>query len=108
MLDATNRTLPDVKLVLTNAASQAKHEVRSDRTGHFEFVGLPPGDYALEVSIPGFSTFKDKITVGRNIDRTIELQVGSLEETITVDCVPIESRSAGSGADGGSGARRQS
>ena len=90
--DATNRTLPDARLVLTNAASQAKHEVRSDRTGHFEFVGLPPGDYALEVSIPGFATFKDTITIiGRNIDRTIEIQVGSLEETITVTSIPIES-----------------
>jgi TonB family protein len=84
VFDATNRTLPDAKLVLTNAASQAKHEVRSNRTGRFEFVGVPPGDYALEVSIPGFSTFKDKFTVVGNMDRTIELQVGSLEETITV------------------------
>jgi len=84
VFDATNRTLPDAKLVLTNAGSQAKHEVRSNRTGRFEFVGLPPGDYALEVSIPGFSTFKDKLTIIRNVDRTIELQVGSLEETITV------------------------
>ena len=84
VFDATNRTLPDAKLVLTNAGSQAKHEVRSNRTGRFEFVGLPPGDYALEVSIPGFSTFKDKLTIVRNVDRTIALQVGSLEETITV------------------------
>jgi TonB family protein len=85
VFDATNRTLPDAKLVLTNAGSQAKYEVRSNRTGHFEFVGLPRGDYALEVSIPGFSTFKDRIAIaGQNIDRTIELEVGSLEETITV------------------------
>jgi TonB family protein len=85
VLDRTNRVLPDTKLVVTNAASRAKHEVRSDRTGHFEFVGLPPGEYGLEVSIPGFSTFKDTITVvARNIDRTIQLEVGSLEETITV------------------------
>ena len=85
VLDGTNRTLPDAKLVLTNTGSQAKYEVRSNRTGHFEFVGLPRGDYALEVSIPGFSTFKDKVAIaGRNVDRTIELQVGSLEETITV------------------------
>jgi TonB family protein len=85
VLDSTNRVLPDTKLVVTNAGSQAKHEVRSDRTGHFEFLGLPPGEYGLEVTIPGFSTFRDKIVVvGRNIDRTIQLEVGSLEETITV------------------------
>jgi TonB family protein len=85
VLDSTNRTLPGTKLVVTNSSSKAKHEVQSDRTGHFEFVGLPPGEYGLEVSIPGFSTFKDKVTViGRNIDRTIQLEVGSLEETITV------------------------
>jgi len=84
VFDATNRTLPDAKLILTNASSQAKHEVRSNRTGRFEFVGLPPGDYALEASIPGFVTFRDQLTVTRNVERTIELQVGSLEETITV------------------------
>jgi TonB family protein len=85
VLDATNRVLPGTKLVVTNAGSGAKHEVRSDRTGHFEFVGLPPAEYDLEVAIPGFSTFRDKIAVaGRNIDRTIQLEVGSLEETITV------------------------
>jgi TonB family protein len=85
VLDSTNRVLPDTKLVVTNAGSQAKHEVRSDRTGHFEFLGLPSGEYGLEVSIPGFNTLREKITVvARNIDRTIQLEVGSLEETITV------------------------
>jgi len=85
VIDSTNRILPDTKLVVTNAAIKAKHEVRTDRTGHFEFLGLPPGEYALEVSIPGFRTFKDTIpVVARNIDRTIRLEVGSLEETITV------------------------
>src|SRR6185295_15386742 len=52
---------------------------------HFEFLGLPTGEYGLEVSIPGFRTFKDNLpVVARNIDRTIQLEVGSLEETITV------------------------
>jgi TonB family protein len=85
VLDATNRNLPDVKLVATNAASQAKHEVRSDRTGHFEFVGLPPGEYSLEASLPGFANVKDTvIIIGRDINRTIDMHVGSLEETITI------------------------
>jgi TonB family protein len=85
VLDSTNRHLPDTILVLTNAASRAKYEVRSDPTGHFEFVGLPPGDYALEASLTGFSTFKDTITIiARDLEHTIDLHVGSLEETVTV------------------------
>jgi TonB family protein len=85
VLDSTNRNLPDVRLVATNAASRAKHEVRSDRTGHFEFVGLPPGEYAFEASLPGFENVKDTvIIIGRDIDRTIDMHVGSLEETLTI------------------------
>jgi TonB family protein len=85
ILDGTNRVLPNVIVVLTNVSNKAKHEVRSDSTGRFEFVGVPAGEYVLEASEPGFATFRDKVTVaGRNIDRNIELQVGSLMETITV------------------------
>lgn len=97
VLDSTNRTIVGTKVVITSAASSAKHEVRSDQTGHFDFVGLPPGDYALEASVPGFATFKDTISiVGRDLDRTITLRVGSLEETITV----TTSASAAPGAAG--------
>jgi TonB family protein len=85
ILDRTNSVVPEVIVVLSNTSNQAKHEVRSDRTGHYEFVGVPPGEYVLEAGQPGFATFRDKVTVaGRNIDRNIELQVGSLQETITV------------------------
>lgn len=85
VLDSTNRVVPDTALVLTNTGSQAKYEVRSDRTGHFQFVGLPSGEYALEVKVPGFATLKDTVTIaGRNVDRTLMLQLGLLEETITV------------------------
>jgi TonB family protein len=85
ILDGTNRVLPNVIVLLTSTSSQARHEVRSDGTGRFEFVGVPNGEYVLEAKEPGFATFRDKVTVaGRNIDRNIELQVGSLMETITV------------------------
>jgi TonB family protein len=85
IVDATNRVLPGTTLLLTNTGSQAKYEIRSDSTGHFEFVGLPPGAYALEVKEAGFTTLKDTVTIaGRNVTRTLELQVGSLEETITI------------------------
>lgn len=84
-LDPTNRFLPGVTLVLTNAQSRAKHEVQTDHLGRFEFVGLPPGDYVWEAQLMGFAALKGSVTVvGRDVQQDIGLQVGSLEETITV------------------------
>ena len=60
--------------------------VRSDDDGRFEIEDVPPGEYRLEVSLPGFSTVKETVTVaaGRRVQRDIALQVGALEETYTV------------------------
>jgi len=83
--DATNRYLPGVKVYLTNVQTQAKYEVGTDRTGRFEFVGLPPGDYTWQTELPGFAALKGALTVsGRDVQQDLVLQVGSLEETITV------------------------
>ncbi|HMF98396.1 MAG TPA: M56 family metallopeptidase [Vicinamibacterales bacterium] len=89
LTDQTNAVLPNIAVTLTNPGNGAKYEVRSDRTGHFEFVGLPDGEYALAADEPGFAPFKDPVTIaGRNIDRTIQLQLGSLMETIRVTSGP--------------------
>ena len=83
-LDPTNRVLPDTRVVLLNPSSQAKYEVRTDITGRFEFVGLPPAQYTHEAILPGFAVLKENITVSGNADRELRLRVGSLEETITM------------------------
>jgi TonB family protein len=85
VVDQTNGLLPDTTLSLTNADRQARHEVRTDRNGHFEFVGLPDGDYALKVQQLGFAPVTEPVTItGRDIDRTFQLQLGSLTETIMI------------------------
>jgi TonB family protein len=72
-------------MTLTNTQSGAKHEIRSDRTGHFEFVGLPPGAYTLETFLPGFSVLRGTLDLtGRDVQRDVTLKIGQLEETITV------------------------
>lgn len=85
VVDPMNSVIPKVTLVLTHAQTQAKHAVRSDEAGYFEFAGLPPGEYRLEVVFPGFATLVGTVTVvGQNVQRNLVLQVGSLEETVTV------------------------
>ena len=85
VFDPTNGFLPGVTMTLTNAQSGAKHEIKSDRTGHFEFVGLPPGSYSLQAILPGFSVLTGTLDLtGRDVQRDVTLKIGSLEETITV------------------------
>jgi TonB family protein len=85
VFDPTNAFLPGVTMTLTNTASGAKHEIKSDRTGHFEFVGLPPGSYSLQAILPGFSVLTGTLDLtGRDVQRDVTLKIGSLEETISV------------------------
>jgi TonB family protein len=85
LLDQTNAYLPGVGVTLTNSITHAEYKVRTDSTGHFEFVGLPDGQYGLAAEEPGFAALIEPITIaGQNLVRTIQLQLGSLHETLTV------------------------
>jgi TonB family protein len=85
VFDPLNGFLPNVTMTLTNTQSGAKHEIRSDRTGHFEFVGLPPGSYSLQAILPGFSVLTGTLDLtGRDVQRDVTLKIGQLQETISV------------------------
>ena len=85
VVDPQDRLLPDTTVALSDAARNVKHETRTDRNGRFEIVGLPAGNYTLEVKLPGFRNLADAVTInGQSLDRTLKMQVGTLQETITV------------------------
>jgi beta-lactamase regulating signal transducer with metallopeptidase domain len=84
-VDQMNGVLPAVTLVLTNTDSSAKYQVKTDRTGRFQFVGLPSGTYSLEAQLPGFATLRGQVTVnGQDLQQDFTMNVGTLEETVTV------------------------
>ena len=83
VLDQTGRFMPAATLTLTNTSNGAKYEVRTDGTGRFVFVGLPPGDYRLSVAQPGFMSFSESLAIAGDLNRTITLQIGALQETVT-------------------------
>ena len=78
--DQLGGTVPNVTLTVTHGASGAKHEVRTTDRGTFEFVGLVPGNYALDVRAPGFKTIADSLQLagGQTMRRDVALPVGSL------------------------------
>ena len=85
VFDNTGGVLPGVKVRVTNFESQATKEVVTDRFGHFEFVGLIPGDYLREYILPGFSRQVSNLTMAwQDVQQDVALGVGSVEETINV------------------------
>jgi beta-lactamase regulating signal transducer with metallopeptidase domain len=84
--DAQGGAVANATLSLSNVASQSRHEVRSDETGRFEFVGLPGATYILDVAVPGFQRVRETLTLapGQVQHRALTLQIGTLQETIRV------------------------
>jgi hypothetical protein len=86
IVDQFTRALPGATLALSNPQNQSKYEIKSDSTGHYEFVGVPPGNYVLTAEHMGFATVKREgvVLAGQSFQQNITMQVGTLEETITV------------------------
>ncbi len=83
--DSSGGVLPGVEMALENEQG-VKWTTPTDGRGQFEFAPVGSGKYVLEASIPGFRTFRQEVVLDRARDwsRAITLQVGTLQETITV------------------------
>ncbi len=89
VVDDQGLGIPGTAVILSNEPRQAKYEVKTGESGRFEFVGLPSGEYGLEVRGLGFRVLTDVLKVaGQNLQRTLTLKVGSLQETIVVTFDP--------------------
>jgi TonB family protein len=84
--DQTGAVLPNTTIRLTHVASGTKHEVRTGPSGAYDLAGLQSGDYTLETEQLGFSAYREAITFspGQLVSKNLVMQVGSLQETITV------------------------
>ena len=86
LIDQVGRTIPDATLTLSHSLTQQHIETHSDQSGHFAFGGISSGEYLLEVRKFGFATSQEQITLaaGKDLNRDIELQIGGVDETVTV------------------------
>jgi TonB family protein len=65
---------------------QLRKTVRSSSEGHFEFAAVAPGTYVLETRLPGFGALRHEFELRqtRDWDRAITLQVGEVQESISI------------------------
>lgn len=86
--DPSGAVLPGVTVEAASPVLIEKvRAVVSDSQGLYRIVDLRPGLYTVTFTLPGFSTFKREgieLTTGFTASVNGEMQVGTLEETITV------------------------
>jgi hypothetical protein len=86
--DSSGGILPGATVVAIQTETGARREAVTDENGAYALTNLPIGPYRLEVTLSGFRTFQQTgivLTVNSNPVIPIQLQLGSLEETVSVE-----------------------
>jgi Carboxypeptidase regulatory-like domain/TonB-dependent Receptor Plug Domain len=85
--DTTGGILPGATVVVTHQGTNLTRETVSDDRGEFALPALPAGPYAIKIELSGFKSYNSQglaLGAGQTVRQTYVLEVGSLQETVTV------------------------
>lgn len=88
VLDSSRAPVPEATVAVTDAGTNGRLTVTTDMAGTFRFTRVTPGRYRLSVEKTGFRQHvRDDLAVAVNEQLQLEvvLEVGSIEERVTVD-----------------------
>lgn len=106
VLDISKAVVQHAAIHVINIDTNVQYTAESNANGLFTLVNLPPGNYRVEVSKPGFRTIVKPnviLHVQDFIALNFEMSVGSILETVTVEAgaplVNTESAAVGTVVD---------
>jgi hypothetical protein len=84
--DPSAAGIASAKVDLVNAATQVSASTTADASGNYRFLSLAPGEYRITAEAQGFKRAELNVTLqtSQTLDVSITLEVGKLEETVTV------------------------
>jgi hypothetical protein len=95
--------IPGATVTLTNENTGVSRDTVTNDSGEYSFQALDPGIYGIKASVTGFKSFERRgvrIATQSFVTLDITLEVGALEETITVTAdAPLIETSNASHAD---------
>jgi hypothetical protein len=100
--DPGGLALPGVTITVTQTDTGLTRTAVTDEAGDYTLQNLPVGPYRFEAMLQGFRTYQQTgivLQVGANPTLAITLQLGQLEETVTVagTAALVETRNPGIG-----------
>jgi hypothetical protein len=88
VVDNTGAVIPNAAVILTDQNSRDRRELNTNGSGFFNFAGIKPGKYTLDVTAPGFQKLEQTgISVNPGDTRdlsSLKLDVGASTEQVTV------------------------
>jgi len=98
VLDQTGAAIPGATAELRERSTGESRHSSANPSGQLSLAGLPPGDYEIRVSSPGFRSESRRVTLAAR-DRavlSVVLEVGSVTEAVVVDeATPLRIRLGG-------------
>lgn len=85
--DSTSAAVPGALVTVANQGTGLSREIVSDANGEFAVTALPSGRYTVKIQLQGFKTYANDgldLGAGQTVRQTFTIEVGQLEETITV------------------------
>ncbi len=85
--DQKGDIVPGAKVTARNQGTGIERTTQSDADGNYQFAALPVGNYSVEVEVQGFKRQLQNnlvIEVGSTIVNDFTLEVGTLEQNVTV------------------------
>jgi len=85
VVDGNGAVIARAQVMTRNLETGTQSFAVADMAGHYSFATLPPGQYLLTISVPGFDTYETQVAVGgQPTPRLDMLHVGGVKQAITI------------------------
>ncbi len=94
--DQTGASVPGAAVTVTNETTQLERKTVTSDEGYYAVASLPPGYYTISLEMAGFKKFvktRNKLDASVNQRVDASLDVGGVEETISVVAAPTQIQS---------------
>jgi hypothetical protein len=87
VLDPSGAAVAGAEVTVANPVSGYKQSVLAGADGSYRLLNIPPNQYHLEVTAPGFSTFRQDVSIRNSIPAQVKavLEVAGSKTEVTVE-----------------------